>query len=190
MQLIGLSQPASATIMVQLENVTPDTNFGNYYRWQFSATATPTDGFISGVSGGDVYFTIYDLPGTLVTVEAPNFWSALSTGTGITPAGLIPTDDSNIDNVTFRYSSLSSRPGSDAIVSGSIFDIILSTGNPVYGEFSWQDYSAYPYSTGQLQSGLGTVAGQGSTSVPEPATLILLGSGLAGLISLRKKFTA
>jgi hypothetical protein len=170
--------------MVQLESVTPDVIFPGYYRWQFSATATPTDGVISG---GDVYFTLYDLPETPYTVEAPGLWGALSTGTGITPAGLSPTDDPNIRNVTFRYTDFSSRPWNAAILSGSTFDIILSTGNPVYGEFSWQNYSAYPVSDGQLQSGLGTVSQGNSVTVPEPATLGLVGLGLAVLAASRRR---
>lgn len=184
MEWICLSQTASASIMVQLDSVAPDIAFPGNYRWKFSASITPTDGFISG---GDNYFTIYDVPGTLVTVESPLYWNASSHNTGDTPPGLSPTDDPSIVNVIFKYGSLSSRPGSDAVSAGSTFDIILSEGTPSILDYSWQDYSAYPVSNGQLQNGLGRTALKNGGTAPEPATLALVGLGLAGLGLSRRK---
>lgn len=182
----GLVPAASASIMVQLESITLETTgqYAGNYRWSYSATITATDGFIAG---GENYFTLYDLPGSLATVEAANLWSASSHSTGLTPSGLSPTDNSGIDNVTFEYSSLSSRPGADAVGAASTFDVILSTGSEVLSQYSWQDYSAYPVSTGQLQNGLGTVVQGNGATVPEPTTIVLLGLGLAGLAAARRR---
>ena len=185
LQLLGLSQEATASIIVQLDSVAPDLVFPGNYRWTFSAIASSTDGFGSSV---DNYFTIYDLPGSITTVEASAvYWgSASSALTGVTPVGLTPTDDPSKPNVTFRYTDSSDRPGNAAFQAGDHFDIILSDGIPIDLQYSWQDYSAYPIVNNPLQSGLGTV----QNNVPEPATIGLIGLGLAGLgISRRKRLS-
>jgi hypothetical protein len=182
----GMAQVTSASIAVNLDSTTfiPSGIFAGDYRWSYSATATSTDGFRSD---GNVYFTIYDLPGTIVTVEAPSGpdWQASGSLTGLTPSGLFPTDDPGIGNVTFKYDDSSERPGSDAFPPGT-FDIILTTGTAVSSQFSWQDYTTYPPEPPVLQSGLGRVGGV-SASVPEPGTLTLLGLGLASLAALRRR---
>ena len=183
LQLLGLSQEATASIIVQLDSVAPDLVFPGSYRWTFSATASSTDGFRDD---GEDYFTIYDLPGSITTVESQAaYWGASSAMTGDTPVGVIPTDDPSKPNVTFTYNDSSNRPGNAAFQLGDHFDIILTDGIPIDIEYSWQDYSAYPIVNNPLQSGLGRIV-QGS--VPEPATIGLIGLGLAGLgISRRKR---
>jgi len=183
MECIGFSQNASATIIVQLDSITPYIPVPGSYRWTFTATATPTDGFIAG---GDNYFTIYDLPGPIVTVEANGaYWnSASSQLLGITPLGQNPTDDITLPNVTFKYTDLGSRPGNAAFQPGDHFDIMLNVSTPTEFVYSWQDYSAYPVSSGQLQSGIGTIV---PSNIPEPATIGLIGLGLAGLGFSRRK---
>ena len=176
-------QAATASIVVQLDSVQPDLAFPGNYRWSFSATASASDGFISG---GDNYFTLYDLPGSLITVESGAlYWSGASSQlSGLTPAGETPSDDPGLPNVTFRYSSLSSRPGNAALQAGDVFDIILSAGTPVDLGYSWQDYSAYPVSDGRIQSGVGAIA---ASQVPEPVTAGLMVLGLTGLAVSRRK---
>ena len=191
--VVGAMPPvASASIIVHLDSVTfiPSGTFAGDFRWRYSATATATDGFRSDTN---VYFTIYDLPGTIVTVEAPANpdWGASGAPTGRTPSGLFPLDDPAIQNVTFEYKDPSERPGVDAFPTGT-FDIILDTGTAVASVVAWQDYSAYPPPTGVLQSGLGTVEGVSTgpgpgTGVPAPGTLALLGLGLAGLAAVRRR---
>ena len=183
LQLLGLSQEATASIIVQLDSVAPDLVYPGNYRWTFSASASSTDGFRND---GEDYFTIYDLPGSIFTVEANAlYWQASSSLTGETPLGLTPTDDPSKSNVTFTYSDNSNRPGNAAFQLGDHFDIILTVNTPVNLEYSWQDYSAYPIVNNPLQSGLGRIV-QGN--VPEPSTIGLIGLGLAGLgISRRKR---
>lgn len=169
---VGGAQFASASIIVQSTGITPDSTFGNDYLWTFSITATATDGFFPDKSC--CYFTIEGLPGSVVTVEAPQYWQASSSAAG----------------VTFKWGSGAAPevPGSaTSYLNRGDFRIFLTDGTPTDLTYVWQDYTTYPYVGGQLQSGRGTISFGGSTtSVPEPATLSLLGLGLAVAAWLRR----
>ncbi|NLN38474.1 MAG: PEP-CTERM sorting domain-containing protein [Smithella sp.] len=56
------------------------------------------------------------------------------------------------------------------------------TGSDIYNSNGFQDFNI-----GNLSVQEGGLAGNESSSVPEPATSMLLGPGLPGVISLRKK---
>lgn len=172
-----VATPAPASFIVQLASITADNNNlcpgdTNGFRLSYSATITTGEGL------GGAFFTIYDMPGTICTVEAAAGWGASSQNTGQTPSGQSPVDDPTIRNVTFR-SSLNQPSNGQPF----FFDIIFTTATPIFGVFSWQDQTSYP--TGSTQSGTGTVGG--ASTVPEPATLALAGAGLALLGAMRRR---
>lgn len=99
----GLILPGVATaglIPVRV-SVTPD---GGNYRYTY-AVVLPTD---SVLRPGD-YFTIYDFDGFIPGSEMASgslysgFWSFAAPTVGPTPAGVLPSDDPAITNLTWTY---------------------------------------------------------------------------------------
>jgi hypothetical protein len=170
---VGATPLASASIIVESTGITPDSTFGfNDYLWTFSITATATDGFFP--DRNCCYFIISGLPGTVVTVEAPEYWQASGSSAGI--------------KFVWGADSAPEVPGSaTSYLNRGPFKIFLTDGTPTDLTYEWQDYSAYPYTQGQLQSGRGTITMGTTTAVPEPATLSLLAAGLVGIGWTRRR---
>ena len=176
--------PTSGALLVQLDSVTPDGNLfpGDYYRWSYSVTIG--NGDVVCVSASNCFFTIYDF-GPIYTVSAA--WSARSVLLGFTPTGVTPTDSPTVPNITFYLSGILTDPivGIGQTITG--FNVYSTLGNFVAtGQYSWQDQNA----SALIQNGLGEVGVPSATSspVPEPSTMLLLGSGLLGVLGFRGRF--
>ncbi len=140
-------------------------------------TTKPT---VSAGDTGEMFYTIYDV-GPFCTIE-PQFpqWTDSQQKLGDTPVGLSVTDDPNILNVTFTCSIFSSNCNADG---SSVLNDFFTASAPVgCYSYSWQDRDA----AGATQFGTGTIC-TGSTAVPEPGTLTLLGLGFAGFAVTRRR---
>jgi PEP-CTERM motif len=174
---------ARAGLLPLTVTITPDA--GNF-RWTYSVVL-PTD---MKLQSGD-YFTIYDFAGYQagsagVDAAGPDpsyadFWTVSTSKTGLTPDGVTPLDNPEIDNLTFMYNggpsigpgslglgnffALSSL-GSDAAADGAFTATALNaTENRIVGNIT-----AVVVPTGeQIPGPIGT---------PEPTTLALAGLGL------------
>jgi hypothetical protein len=174
-----LSAPAAASagLVPTQVSVLPE---GGMYRFTY-AIVLPTD---SVLRPGD-YFTIYDFDGFVSGSQTSSGsvfsadWSASMSNTGPTPAGVLPTDNASISNLTWTY-------------TGAEINIDASIG---LGNF-WA-LSLYPDTTDSwFTASTGTTSGSTDNNitptyvpvptapgnpppgVPEPATLALAGLGL------------
>ena len=178
---------ASATLIVNLDSVIP---FGLNYTFLYSVTI-PAGELVR--ENGQSFFTIYDFPG-LVTVSSPANWRAGSQFLGDTPAGLTPTDDLAIKNVTFEYdpSGGLGGPSGDTLGPATFTGFITRSlyGNVATGQYSWQNLRIFAETGGVLaQRNLSqtSIPTSGASSVPEPSSMILVGTGLIALAGAIKK---
>jgi hypothetical protein len=169
---VAITGTASAGIIPASVTIQPEA--GNF-RWTY-AIVLPTD---MKLQAGD-YFTIYDFGGFVPgSAAAPDGWTFETATAGPVPVGLNPTDDANIDNLTFRYNG-------ETIPSGQLglgnFWAVSTVGTSTVTDFTAQNPQA---STGELDRNIVSTIAPGvppdidpTPSVPEPATLLLAGLGL------------
>src|SRR5436190_10525603 len=93
---LALANTANAGLLPVTVTVLPEA--GNF-RWTYNIVL-PTD---SQLRNGD-FFTIYDFGGLIESSNSqPKEWSYEQSNRGPVPAGVVPQDDPDLPNLTWRY---------------------------------------------------------------------------------------
>jgi hypothetical protein len=134
------------------------------------------------------FFTIYDFSGYVAgSCTAPSGWTCTAQNLGFTPDDVLPTDNPNIFNLTWAYTAGPTLLGQPSGRDLGFFAAQSIYGTPTQVSYSSRGIANIGPQIGTIADNVGNTQGPIGT-VPEPASLILLGSGLAGLAgSLRKK---
>jgi hypothetical protein len=176
---------ANANIIPFNTSVTGSGPYTWNYRFDLSADQIIKGGtdLINPVPQKDLqykaFLTIYDFAGYVVgSVVSPAGWAATVQTVGFTPDDILLTDNAGIVNITWAYS------GSNA--QGPL-QIAGFSAQSIYSLSSLIDYTSRGLKTdGSIGDNHGTTQGP---KVPEPVTLILFGTGLLGLVGLRRKLS-
>ncbi len=171
---------ANAGLLPVSVTVQPEAN---NFRWTYSVVL-PTN---MSLQAGN-YFTIYDFAGYVpgsatVTSAGPDpsyskYWSVSTSLTGPTPSGLTPSDNPNIENLTFTYNGPTIPQGQLSLANFSADSTFSNTGT---GSFAGTNPRAADGITDNNLTDTNVPVGTsipGPVGTPEPTTLALAGLGL------------
>lgn len=135
------------------------------------------------------FFTIYDFAGYVSgSCSAPTGWSCTAQNLGFTPDDVTPTDNPNITNLTWSYLSGPTILGQTGGVDLGLFSAQSIYDTPTLVSYSARGIANSGPQVGTIADNVGNTQGPMATETPEPATLGLLGIGLAFLGAIRTKF--
>jgi hypothetical protein len=184
--LFASAEQAQAGLIPLQVSVTPDAGM---YRYTY-AVKLPTDAVLRP---GD-YFTIYDfdgfVPGSATASGSPysGDWTFSSSPTGPTPAGVGPTDNPSITNLTWTYNG--SQIGLNASLGLGNFWALSQYPTTKDSWFTASTGTTSGVTDNNITPTTVPVPSAPPPGVPEPATLLLAGLGLPFAAILRRRKAA
>ncbi|RPH63693.1 MAG: hypothetical protein EHM83_09600 [Burkholderiales bacterium] len=166
----ALVAPGASAVVISA-TITPSPTkspiYPDYYAWAFWVT------FSEDTYSGS-FITFYDLPESPYTVS-PTV-SASASNTGLTPAGVSPTDDPALRNLTFTLNTKDFTPAAP---------FFLGTAYLSVNQFDTIEYAGLHVLTNNTAqtATVGTIDGSTTGSVPEPSPGALLALGSLGLFA-------
>ena len=134
------------------------------------------------------FFTLYDFAGYVDgSCSGPANWACTAQLIGFTPDDVMPIDSASIVNLTWAHTT-------GATISGQPNGIDLGqfTAMSIYNEERLVSYTSRTiknsgFAMGTIADNVGNTRGPRAPSVSEPASMGLVGLGLAALVAARRR---
>ena len=132
------------------------------------------------------FLTIYDFAGYIGgSCAGPSGWTCTAQNIGFTPDDVSPTDNPNIVNVTWAYTTGPTLLGQPAGMDLGNFSAKSIYGRPTQVSYASRGIANAGPQVGTIADNVGST--QGPSGVPEPASMALIGSGLIGFAWLARR---
>ena len=196
--LMCLPMAANAALIPVLDSVTGPT--AGLFTWNYQGDVsfdqrldpTATNGVTCPGPVGTLvqcnptgtFFTVYDVLGLQTVNASPANWTSSEQLVGITPSSALPVDSPTIENITWTYTG----PVVDGPISITGFSFTSTDGLQQTGVFTSQDTKNVGAQSGDTDQVIGAVGVPAAPSpVPEPSSLLLVGTGIMGLIGMTRQ---
>jgi hypothetical protein len=133
------------------------------------------------------FFTIYDFAGYVAgSCSGPSGWTCTAQNVGFTPDDVVPTDNPNVLNITWVYTTGATLVGTGGLDLG-LFSARSTINTPTLVSYAARGVENSGLQVGTIGDSVGETQGPASaSSVPEPLTLLSTGLGLVLLRTRRK----
>jgi PEP-CTERM motif len=132
------------------------------------------------------FITIYDFAGYLNgSCAGPAGWTCTAQNVGFTPDDVAPTDNPNIVNITWAYTTGPTILGQPTGKDLGLFSAQSIFGRPTLVSYASRGIANAGPQAGTIADNVGNT--QGPSGVPEPMSMTLIGSGLLGFVWLARR---